>query len=253
MEIELKIDGWKRYMLYRASDYRYRVGASETKQKSSDAGKKFTLSAYSDVWAKDAALVGRVRKFFRENFHWYERRANTDSDLAIVELLFESIRSGAVVVAQEEPPRSGGGSSFRPARTSSLFGASMEGYGSSYLEQLRRDDAAEAFTNRMRAQMEAGAKQAAARWAAADNDASKTSTPLGDARPFDLAEQSPRGNAIDIAARGISEEQHAECDSLYDRDMELCNFKKALYGGDMRTYLLCTTEAFQNYQSCRGY
>ena len=49
MAIELKVDGWKRYMLYRATDYRYKIGASEEKQESSNAGRKFALSAYADV------------------------------------------------------------------------------------------------------------------------------------------------------------------------------------------------------------
>jgi hypothetical protein len=186
MATELRTNAWHRYMLYRASDYRDGLRTREEKQESIKAGKKFALSAYPDVWAKDAALVGRVRRFFRENFHWYERRANTDSNLAIVELLFESIRSGAVVVAQEEPQRSGGGPALRPAQTSALFGASMEGYGSSYLEQLRRDDAAEEFTNRMFAQIKAAEEQAAARLSATDNDVLTTSTPLGDAQPFEL-------------------------------------------------------------------
>ncbi|WP_156992075.1 hypothetical protein [Paraburkholderia oxyphila] len=84
------------------------------------------------------------------------------------------------------------------------------------------------------------------------DDSGDGSTPLGDAQPFDYQPDAPSDDGMDIAARGISEEDEAECDALYDRDMEECNFARAIYL-DPRTYALCSERAFMNYQSCRGY
>jgi hypothetical protein len=84
-------------------------------------------------------------------------------------------------------------------------------------------------------------------------DAADASMPLSDAPPFEYKPDIASGDATSIAVRGVGEAQEAECHARYDIDMELCNFKKGFYGGDARTYLQCKTEAFQNYQSCRGY
>jgi hypothetical protein len=79
------------------------------------------------------------------------------------------------------------------------------------------------------------------------------SSPLADAQPFEYSEDSPLGNVQDVAARGVSEAEEAECHATYELDMEQCQFARAMYGGDLRTYSLCTSRAFENYQACRGY
>jgi hypothetical protein len=92
MAKELKTDAWYRYMLYRG-DERYMTFDSEEKRKDAvEAGKKFTASAYADVWAKDAALVQRVRVFLGENFHWHERLAKDGTDLDVVKTLMDMVR-----------------------------------------------------------------------------------------------------------------------------------------------------------------
>jgi hypothetical protein len=78
------------------------------------------------------------------------------------------------------------------------------------------------------------------------------STPLRDAQPFEYMSDSLSDDVMDFAARGVSEAEEAECGALYERDMEECNFARAIYQ-DPRTYALCTQRAFSNFQSCRGY
>ena len=75
---------------------------------------------------------------------------------------------------------------------------------------------------------------------------------LGDALPFDYQTDTLSNAADELAARGVSEEEQAECDAMYDRDMILCEAKKALYGGDFRAWKQCSDDAFLNYQMCRG-
>lgn len=83
-------------------------------------------------------------------------------------------------------------------------------------------------------------------------DTGDTSTPLGDAQPFELGDGAGSGDVMDIAARGVSEEQEAECHALLELDLEKCEVARAMYQ-DPRTYALCKQNAFANYQSCRGY
>jgi hypothetical protein len=95
-------------MLYRSGERYMTFKPDDERRKATDAGKKFTLSAYADVWAKDAKLVQRVRQFFGENFHWHDRLAKSGSDLEVVQTLHEMVRGGSIVVIPEEPVRSGG-------------------------------------------------------------------------------------------------------------------------------------------------
>ena len=122
---ELKTDSWHRYMLYRG-DERYMTFEPEEKRKEAvEAGKKFTASAYADVWAKDAELVKRVRVFLGENFHWHERLAKGGADLDVVQTLMDMVRGGSVVVIPEKPVFSGGGIAWPPEKPACRpFGAS---------------------------------------------------------------------------------------------------------------------------------
>jgi hypothetical protein len=85
--------------------------------------------------------------------------------------------------------------------------------------------------------------------AAADAD---PTTPLGDAQPFEYSEDSPLKEAEEVAARGVSEEDEAECYAQYERDMDECNAYKLAMGG-ARFMESCSQRAFMNYQQCRGY
>ncbi|CAG9254015.1 hypothetical protein BDI4_40079 [Burkholderia diffusa] len=97
-----------------------------------------------------------------------------------------------------------------------------------------------------------GGDDTADSFAAADDDGGDTSTPLGDAQPFEYGEDLPGGDVQELAARGVSEADEAECFGRYELDMEQCQFARAIYN-DPRTYAACTACAFSNYQSCRGY
>jgi hypothetical protein len=123
VETELRADSWYRYMLYRREAYTRSVIASDEERQAIEAGRKFALAAYADVWADDADLVERVRHFLRDNFHWQERLAKTGSALEVVQTLQDMVRGGSVVVIPERatpaaglawPPRD-------PAPAASLF------------------------------------------------------------------------------------------------------------------------------------
>jgi hypothetical protein len=101
VETELKADSWYRYLLYRREAYTRSVIASDEERKAIEAGQKFALAAYADVWADDAELVERVRRFLHENFHWHERLAKTGSALEVVQTLQDMVRGGSVVVIPE--------------------------------------------------------------------------------------------------------------------------------------------------------
>ncbi|TDV13900.1 hypothetical protein [Paraburkholderia caballeronis] len=101
MATELKTDSWHRYVLYRRDDQYMTFQPDEDRRKAVEAGRKFTASAYADVWAKDAALVQRVRQFLGKNFHWHAELAKSGSDLEVVQMLHEMVRGGSIVVIPE--------------------------------------------------------------------------------------------------------------------------------------------------------
>ncbi|MDR5749751.1 MULTISPECIES: hypothetical protein [unclassified Caballeronia] len=89
---ELKTDSSQRWMLYRKDAYgSERIFLSTGQKQAVEEGKKYSHRAYADVWAKDAALVQRVRSFLGTNFHWHQRLAKKGADLEIIETL-QSIR-----------------------------------------------------------------------------------------------------------------------------------------------------------------
>jgi len=77
-------------------------------------------------------------------------------------------------------------------------------------------------------------------------------TPLSDAAPFEYVKSVGDDDVLSIAARGVSEEQEAECHAMSEFELEQCLFTRAIYN-DPRSYALCNQNAFANYQSCRGY
>jgi hypothetical protein len=136
MATELKSDSWHRYMLYCNGDTSIMPYASrKEKQHAVDDGKKFTMAAYPDVWAKDVGLVKRVRRFLGENFHWHDRLAKFGSDLEVVQTLFDMVRGGSIAVIPEGPVRSGGISYPQQKAGSSFWG--VENYGESAFVSLK--------------------------------------------------------------------------------------------------------------------
>lgn len=148
MATELKTDSWHRYMLYR-SDERYRGFESEDRRRDGAlAGRKYTLAAYPDVWAKDAALVQRARRFLGDNFHWHDRLAEKGTALEVVQTLHAMVRGGSVVVIPEDAPR-GAGLDWPPRKPASSSFWGVENYDETphvsvkdrYLAQLERMNA----------------------------------------------------------------------------------------------------------------
>jgi hypothetical protein len=86
--------------------------------------------------------------------------------------------------------------------------------------------------------------------AASDSDGNGL---FSDAQPFEYQPGAIDDNVMELAARGVSEAQEAECDAMYEARMTYCSALSKLYGGDARTYLACREQAFQDYQACRGY
>lgn len=56
-------------MLYRKKDYASSASPSPEETQAVETGKKYALNADSNIWAKDAGLVKRVREFLGKNFH----------------------------------------------------------------------------------------------------------------------------------------------------------------------------------------
>ncbi|WP_250450116.1 hypothetical protein [Caballeronia sp. ATUFL_M2_KS44] len=73
-----------------------------------------------------------------------------------------------------------------------------------------------------------------------------------DASPFEYSEDLQLGNALEVAASGVSESDEADCFYLYERDLRMCDVARAMYQ-DPRSVALCQQRAFENYQACRGY
>jgi hypothetical protein len=75
-------------------------------------------------------------------------------------------------------------------------------------------------------------------------------TPLGGAAPFEYFSSAPPDGLMSMAMRSGRD---AQCFADYEQDMEMCNVAKAMYGGDPRTYALCSSRASENYRTCLGY
>ncbi|MFT4063442.1 hypothetical protein [Paraburkholderia sp.] len=85
-----------------------------------------------------------------------------------------------------------------------------------------------------------------------DADTNNMPTLFGNAQPFEYSANPASNNAFDLAARGVSEANEAECFTQYERDLDLCNALASAMGG-FRGLALCKQQAFVNYQQCRGY
>lgn len=75
---------------------------------------------------------------------------------------------------------------------------------------------------------------------------------FGGASPFAYVPVASGGATDDLAARGVSESDEAECYAQYELDMDECRAYKAAMGGQ-RFMDLCSQRAFERYQQCRGY
>ena len=113
---ELKTDSLQRWMIYSKDAYGSgRIFLTTEQKQAVEEGKKYSQRGYADVWAKDAALVQRVRSFLGTNFHWHERLAKNGADLLeVVETLQSMIRGESVVLVGEQSRTGGAGGNPAP-------------------------------------------------------------------------------------------------------------------------------------------
>src|ERR1700677_2094465 len=117
MSKELKTDSCCRYMLYRKEDYSKGIFFTREEKRAVEAGYKFTMAAYPDVWARDEGLVKRVRQFLGANFYWHDRLSKSGSNLDVMQTLRDMVRGGSVVVIPETAVSGGRVGSNTPAPT----------------------------------------------------------------------------------------------------------------------------------------
>ncbi|PRY03816.1 hypothetical protein [Paraburkholderia sp. BL25I1N1] len=200
---ELKTDSSQRWTMYSKDTYGSgRIFLTTEQKQAAQEGKDFTSRGYADVWARDAALVQRVRSFLRQNFHWHERLVKNGADLEVVQTLQSMIRGGSVVLIAEQARTGGAGSGPAPApyRLQSFRESLMTMHGMSY-------DAATAYiyryndmVDRVNASAASYASGAASSLAGEASNLAETSPPLGNAQPFEYTPDVVGGDTEEIAA-----------------------------------------------------
>jgi hypothetical protein len=199
---ELKTDSLKRWMMYSKDAYGSgRIFLSTEQKQAVEEGKKFSQRAYADVWARDAALVQRVRSFLGTNFHWHQRLTKNGADLEVIQTLQSMIRGESVLLIAEQS-RTGGagiGPVPKPKGLPSFREQLMTGLGmsdeaaTSYMERYN------AMVDRVNAAAAGYANGAASSLADAASDLAETVTPPGNAQPFAYAPDTVTGDALELA------------------------------------------------------
>ncbi|SAL45181.1 hypothetical protein [Caballeronia humi] len=252
MATELKTDSWHRYVLYRSSERYMPFVSDDQRQGAIEAGRKFTASAYADVWARDPELVARVRGFLGNNFHWHERLAKSGTSLDVVQTLMDMVRSGSVVLIAENLPCGGPpASGLLPASNAAI----------NFISDPETIEAMRAFAQRIafppgepvlsgpyRPDRQAQLETARAALTYADADTASLSTPLGDATPFELVDNTPIGDP-DLHAAGfrLTPGEENECMSQYDIDMDYCS---VLYAMKPSAWGVCKERAADRLGRC---
>lgn len=212
---ELKTDSFQRWMLYSKDAYGSgRIFLSTEQKQAVEEGKRYSQRAYADVWAKDAALVQRVRSFLDTNFHWHQRLVKNGAALEVIQTLQSMIRGESVVLVAEQSRTGGAGiaSAHKPPAIPSFRESLMTDYGMSY-------DAATAYIERYNDMVDRVNAVQAARAAASSggdllgeveavagkmdngNDTGADGlTLLGDAQPFDYQPDAQDGDVDELAA-----------------------------------------------------
>ncbi|MDR6476257.1 hypothetical protein C8K18_12631 [Paraburkholderia sp. GV068] len=200
---ELKTDSFQRWVMYRKDDYGSgRIFLSTEQKEAVEEGKKFSQRAYADVWAKDAALVRRVRAFLGTNFYWHERLAKNGADVEVVETLQSMIRGESVVLIAEQSRTGGavGNPVPKPERVPSFRSSLMNDCGMSYDAATAYIDRYNDIVDRANAVTARYANAAPSSLVDAASDLTETATPLGDAQPFDYAPDPVSGDTEELAA-----------------------------------------------------
>lgn len=199
---ELKTDSLHRWVMYSKDAYgRGSVFLTGEQKQAVEEGKQFAQRAYADVWAKDAALVQRVRSFLETNFHWHQRLSKSGADLEVIQSLQSMIRGESVLLVAEQSRSGGSVAAATPAqpKVPSFRESLMTGYGMTY-------DAATAYIERYNDMVDR-ANAVAARYATgaassladAASDLTETATPLGDTQPFEYRADTTIGDSFEVA------------------------------------------------------
>ncbi|MGF6644362.1 hypothetical protein [Paraburkholderia sp. GAS82] len=199
---ELKTDSFQRWVMYSKEAYGSgRTFLSAEQKRAVEEGKKFSQHAYADVWAKDAALVQRVRSFLGTYFHWHQRLAKNGADLEVIQTLQCMIRGESVVLIAEQSRTGGAGGNPapKPQQLPGFRNSLMTSHGMAY-------DAATAYIERYndmvdRVNAVAARYSNAATPSLADtaSDPAETATPLRDSQPFEYGADTTAGDSFEIA------------------------------------------------------
>ncbi|MFL9987258.1 hypothetical protein P0D72_33585 [Paraburkholderia sediminicola] len=199
---ELKTDSLHRWMMYSKDAYESGHIFLTTEQKREvEEGKRFAQRAYADVWARDSAVVQRVRSFLGTNFHWHQRLESSGTDLEVIQTLQSMIHGESVVLIAEQP-RTGGAwidPTPKPKGLPSFRKELMTRLGMSY-------DAATAYIDRYNDMVDE-VNAAAARYSngavssltEAASNLSESATRLGDAQPFEYGDVALSDDTADLA------------------------------------------------------
>lgn len=200
--IELKTDGFQRWMMYSKDVYEGGRNRPTAEQKKAvEEGNKFTQRAYAEVWARDTALVQRVRSFLGTNFHWHQRLSRSGSALEVIETLQSMIRGGSVVLVAEQFRSGGSVSVAAPPRPEvpSFRESLMTEYGMSYDAATAHIERYNDMVDRVNSVADRYANGTASSMAESVDDLAETVTPLGDAEPFEYIPDALSGNVEELA------------------------------------------------------
>lgn len=200
---ELKTDSFQRWVIYSKDAYfSGRIFLSAGQKQAVEEGKKFSQRAYADVWAKDAALVRRVRSFLGTNFYWHEQLAKNGADLDVIETLQSMIRGESVVLIAGQSRTGGavGNPSPKPQGLPSFRSSLMNDCGMSYDAATAYIDHYNDMVDRINAGAARYANAAPSSLADVASDLTETATPLGDAQPFDYTPDPLSGDTEELAA-----------------------------------------------------
>ncbi|QQC65208.1 hypothetical protein [Paraburkholderia ginsengisoli] len=200
---ELKTDASQRWMMYSKDAYGSgRIFLTTEQKQAVEEGKKFSQRAYADVWAKDAALVQRVRSFLGAHFHWHQRLAKVGPDLEVIQTLQSMIRGESVVLVAEQSHSGGSIAAATPAQPKmpSFRESLMTEYGMTYDAATAYIDRYNDMVDRVNAVTTRYANGAASSLADTVDDLTQSATPLGDAQPFEYIPDAVSGDVEELAA-----------------------------------------------------
>lgn len=280
MTTELTRYNGYRYVMRKAQRFSFSDDADKTK-----AGRAMLMGADMHIWESNTALVERVESFLRCGFTWYSQSDKSARDT--LQTLLSYVRDGAVDIVQEGGAttnafKNGGFTFDPPARQerpdtppldyNALLDAdrvSLRKYNAAIDARIEREarlspspfetvqESGMPFLLSVvgmvarSANLEREAMQKAA--SGFDAIADKVSTPLDNAVPFEYVKSATSDDVLSIAARGVGEEMNANCFYQYERDLDICNALAGMMGSGMRGLALCKQNAFEDYQTCRGF